>query len=97
MTKGKHRYDKRPICSCRAYSFPHRVGGLCRGIDFFEFYLNCNRELCEGCNCFNDDRSPISCDVLDGIEDKKEAECYRERLEQFPGEYLPLNFMEYEQ
>lgn len=86
--------DPRPICTCSAYSFPHKIGGKCTGKAFFEFYFYCDRELCEQCNCFNDDRSPMSCDVLDGTESIKEAECFIERLHQFPSEHLPLTLIE---
>ena len=92
------RKDPRPICRCEAYSFPHKIGGKCTGKAFLEFYFYCgNRELCEECNCFNDDRSPISCDVIDGVESIREAECYRERLHQFPSENLPIQYEEEEE
>jgi len=63
--------DNRPICNCNAYKFPHRVGGKCKAHDFVLFNFQ-NKTHCEFCNCLNDN----SCDVLDGVESIKEAECY---------------------
>ena len=88
------RNDPRPICCCNAYKFPHKIGGKCTGKAFFEFYFYCDRSMCDQCNLYNDDRSPNTCDALDGIESIKESECYRERLHQFPSGALPLTFDE---
>lgn len=100
MTKKRRRIrnDQRPICNCHAYKFPHKIGGKCKGIVFATFYFNNDKDLCSQCNCFNDDRSPISCDVVGGTESINEAECYRERVHQYPKEKLPLqlNFEEEE-
>ncbi len=88
------RNDKRPICDCDAYSFPHKIGGKCRGKTFTEFYLHNNREACNECNCLNDDRTPISCDVVDGTESINESECYREALHHHPSEHLQIKWSE---
>lgn len=90
------RNDKRPICNCHAYKFPHKIGGKCKGIVFATFYFYNDKGLCNQCNCLNDDCSPISCDVVDGTEDIKHGECYRERLHSFPAEKLPLQ-LEFEE
>ena len=88
---GKKK-DPRPICYCKSYSFPHKIGGKCKGQTFAQFYFYNVREACSECNCLNDDRTPISCDVVDGTESIKEAECYRERVHSYPSEKLPLQF-----
>lgn len=86
------RKDPRPICTCSAYKFPHKIGGKCTGRDFAEFHFYNDKSSCEFCNCFNNDRTPFSCDVVDGTESIKEAECYRERCHYNPSERLPLTF-----
>lgn len=86
------RNDKRPVCYCDAYKFPHKIGGKCTGKSFASFYFYNDAELCEQCNCY-DDSFPMSCDVVSGTEDIKHGECYMERLHQFPKEKLPLELM----
>lgn len=82
--------DSRPICRCKAYKFPHRVGGKCNGSAFAKAYFEFDRDLCSLCNCYDDNNQPTSCDVVDGRESIKEAECFRERIHHFPAENLPL-------
>lgn len=82
------RDDPRPICWCKAYKFPHKIGGKCKGQAFTEFYFNNQRQVCNECNCLNDNR----CDVADGRESITEAECYRDRVHCNPSERLPLTF-----
>ena len=88
----RKRNDKRPICNCHTYKFPHKIGGKCKGEVFAEFYFYNDRDLCSQCNCFNDGCEPVSCDVVTGAEDIKHGECYRERLHSFPAEKLPLQY-----
>lgn len=81
--------DPRPICYCNVYKFPHKADSKrCGGRTFMEFYLYNIRELCEQCNCFNEEES--SCDAAEGRESLKEAECYIERVSQQPSEKLPI-------
>lgn len=72
--KRARKLDSRPICTCPAYKFPHRIGGKCTGSHFAERYYWENRTLCRYCNCNNQD----SCDVATGLESISEAECYQE-------------------
>lgn len=87
------RDDKRPICDCDAYSFPHKIGGKCRGDVFVGFYFHNKKQSCNECNCLNDDREPISCDALSGSESIKEAECYRDAIHYSPGEHLQISWI----
>lgn len=80
--------DKRPICDCSAYKFPHRVGGRCKGYDFTTFYFYNIKELCELCNCNNNG----SCDASTGLENIRHAECYQEALREKSGEHLIINY-----
>ena len=89
MAKGK-AFDSRPICDCLAYSFPHRIGGRCRGNAFTEFHFQQVKSECEFCNCNAGDR----CDVSTGREPIGEAECYRAAWHCSPGEHLPIEFVE---
>lgn len=83
------RKDDRPICTCSAYKFPHRVGGRCTGSAFAEFHFYNVGSSCEYCNCKN-----IShCDVATGQESIDEAECYIEAKHSYPGEYLQLKMI----
>ena len=88
--KKRIRIDKRPICNCKAYKHPHKIGGKCKGQAFTEFYFYNVRVICNECNCMNDGR----CDVVDGLEEIKEAECYREHILYNENEHLPLDFKE---
>lgn len=81
--------DLRPICTCSAYKFPHRVGGKCDGSAFTEYYYTYVRSLCGSCNCNN---SNSGCDVSNGAESIKLAECYVEACHIYPSERLPLEF-----
>lgn len=82
------RNDNRPICWCNVYKFPHKIGGKCKGQEFTQFYFNYQRQLCHECNCLNEN----SCDVVDGRESIKHAECYIDRVHCNPSEKLPLTF-----
>ncbi len=84
------RKDNRPICTCTAYSFPHRIGAKCKGYAFTEFYYHNIHTLCNECNC----ASSNQCEVANGQESIKEAECYIDRLHYYPGEQLPLKIEE---
>jgi len=84
------RKDDRPICKCSAYKFPHRIGGKCDGSSFTEYYNTYNRILCSSCNCSN---NGSGCDVVDGSESIKHAECYIEACHVSPAECLPLEFI----
>lgn len=86
------RNDKRPICNCNAYGFPHKIGGKCKGRAFAEFNFYQIGAHCKYCNCFNDDRTPKTCDVVDGTESISEAECYRDAVKYNPKEHLILSF-----
>lgn len=86
------RNDKRPICDCQAYPFPHKIGGKCKGTVFIEFYFYSQKQSCAECNCLNDDREPISCDAASGTESIKEAECYRDAVHYHPGEHLQIKY-----
>tara|TARA_R110000744_G_scaffold380568_1_gene503225 strand:+ start:10308 stop:10607 length:300 start_codon:yes stop_codon:yes gene_type:complete len=88
----KKRKDPRPICDCSAYSFPHKIGGKCKGKAFAEFHFYNVKSECELCNCFNDDRTPTSCDVVDGTESIFEGECYRDAAKYNPSEHLIMSF-----
>ncbi len=96
MPKRRIRIDTRPICDCSAYKFPHKIGGKCKGIAFATFHFYQVRSSCEFCNCFCDDRTPISCDVVDGKEPIASGDCYREQCHHNSGEHLPLTFKEQE-
>lgn len=98
LRKRKARFkrnDQRPVCNCKAYGFPHKIGGKCKGQSFTEFYFYNNKNVCKECNCFNDDRTPITCDVVEGTESIKEAECYRDAVHSHPGEHLQIEFIEF--
>lgn len=77
--------DSRPICTCKAYPFPHRIGGKCKGEEFIQTQLGSNH--CQTCNCDNDG----TCEVLTGQESIKEAECYQDFCNYNPGGYLLKN------
>lgn len=87
-----NRNDLRPICTCSAYNFPHKIGGKCTGKTFAEFHFHNDKSMCEFCNCLNDDRAPNSCDIVDGTEKISEGECFRDRCHHNPKEHLPLSF-----
>jgi len=84
------RQDPRPICTCSAYSFPHRVGGKCDGSTFTTFYFYNIRTECEECGCNNGE----TCDVADGREIFYNAICWRDAYHYAPGEYLPFKIEE---
>ena len=66
------RVDSRPICTCGAYDFPHRVGGRCDGSAFAEYMWYYDNQYCQFCNCNNNNQ----CEVVTGQESIKEAECF---------------------
>jgi hypothetical protein len=78
--------DDRPICTCSAYKFPHRIGGRCTGSVFTEFYFYNVKSACEFCNC----NSGTHCDVAQGQESINEAECYTEAKHNSADLYLPI-------
>lgn len=81
--------DPRPVCNCPAYGFPHRATSKkCSGREFTLYYFTFVRELCNECNCNNE--AAHKCDVAEGIESLKEAECYQEELRLNPGGTLPI-------
>lgn len=86
------RNDLRPVCDCSAYNFPHKIGGKCSGSAFAEHHFYNDKSCCEFCNCLNDDRTPKSCDVVDGTESIHEGECYRDAVKHNPKEHLILSF-----
>lgn len=88
----KKRKDLRPICDCSSYKFPHKIGGKCKGKTFAEFHFYNIKSECKFCNCLNDDRTPISCDVIDGTESIFEGECYRDAAKHNPSEHLIMSF-----
>lgn len=64
-------------CECTAYNFPHRIGGgKCYGRVWCESYREIDSNLCDTCNCFNNN----SCDVVNGLECFKFGECYLNEL-----------------
>ena len=90
--KRRIRIDTRPICNCNAYKFPHKIGGKCKGITFATFYFYNVKQLCNECNCLNDE----NCDVVYGKESIKEGECYQYQEHYCESEHLPLTFKERE-
>ena len=75
-------------CYCKAYSFPHRIGGgLCNGSQWAEDYMTWVREECELCNCL---RSDSVCDVVTGVEDFKHCEGFQDHLRRQPDQRLPV-------
>ena len=90
--KKRKRNDQRPICRCKAYKFPHKIGGKCKGITFATFYFYNVKQLCNECNCLSNN----NCDVVDGLESIKEAECFRYQEHYCPAENLPLDFKDQE-
>lgn len=67
--------DLRPICTCGAYSFPHKLDeGKCNGEDFAEFHFLYHRADCEYCNlnCFT------HCDAQTGAESIRHGSCYED-------------------
>ena len=90
---SKRRKDDRPICTCSAYPFPHRIGGKCTGSAYAEFCFYYQRSSCEFCNC----NAGTHCDVATGQESIQEAECYMEAKHSNPGGYLQLELEEPEE
>ena len=88
--------DKRPICTCDKYPFPHRIGGKCKGQAFAEFHFYTVGTACEGCNCYNESDNVHQCDVVTGQEGIKYAECYSEACHSAPSEHLQLSWKEYD-
>lgn len=87
MVTRKWRFDKRPICDCNAYDFPHRIGGKCKGQDFTLYHFFYDKAECKYCNC----NCETYCDVAEGIENIKQAECHRAATLHSPGGHLPLH------
>ncbi len=90
MPQRKPReYEK--TCTCRAYSFPHRLfGGSCTGrkIVALTYYHN-HGGSCSDC-ILNDCGS---CQVISGIEDTKHAPCVQEFI-QYEGVRPPIAWRE---
>lgn len=83
------RKDPRPICKCKAYRFPHKLGGgKCDGLAFTEYNFQFNREHCQYCNC----NSGTYCEVSTGQENLKEGECYLDAVKNQQGETVTLQF-----
>jgi len=82
----RKRVDHRPICTCRAYEFPHKIGGKCDGSAFAEHHWLMDKGCCDMCNC----NTGNDCDVITGAESIQEAECYDEAKRLYPGEQLPM-------
>ena len=80
------KIDNRPICNCKAYSFPHKVGGKCKGHDFLHFYFTHIKTLCSVCNC----NAAYECEAATGKESIKEAECFLEAHTETPSYHLLL-------
>ena len=58
-------------CRCRAYSFPHRLGGgQCTGVRWVSHYRQTCAALCNECNCLNGN----TCEVETGQESIYECE-----------------------
>lgn len=82
MAKYSH-----PLCKCDSYKFPHKAGaGKCKGTAFIGAYKMWDGSLCKECNCYC---KPM-CDVIEGLEDKSNGECWQEAVAKYQGEYLPL-------
>ena len=58
-------------CNCRAYEFPHRMGGgacspSCIAVEHFEKTYGADK-TCQSCNCLGfDDRFGRTCTVVEG-------------------------------
>ena len=67
--------DIRPICTCGAYTFPHKVGGgKCNGEDFAEYHWLYHKQDCEFCNL----NCGTHCDAQTGAESIVHGQCYRD-------------------
>ena len=86
----KHYIDTRPVCTCGAYAFPHKLGGgKCDGSTFAEHQYYYVRSECEYCNC----NTGYQCDVITGQEAIAHGDCYQEAVRNGGGvvdiEYTP--------
>jgi len=85
MRKRKPRYQV--TCWCRAYSFPHRIGGgRCSGSAWAGEYLIYVRQECDLCNCLRGSE----CDVANGAEDIKYCEGMVDQLRTQENVRLPM-------
>jgi hypothetical protein len=57
-----------------------------------QHFIFITSKLCNECNCL----SGNNCDVVDGLESIKEAECFRYQEHYCPAENLPLDFKDQE-
>lgn len=73
-------------CLCKAYSFPHRVGGgLCTGSEWAKSYRENVGDLCQTCNS----EWQGECDVVNGAETIKWCPAYQEHLHYQPDTRYP--------
>lgn len=80
-------------CICKAYKFPHRVGGgKCSGSEWVESYLMLYGECCQHCNYF---RGVNQCDVIDGRECIEECDAYQQELRNSQLVKLPVSLNEF--
>ncbi len=87
MAVKRKRIDNRPICTCGAYDFPHKIGGQCDGSAFAEHYYYWNTQACFSCALNNGSE----CEVVTGQESINYACCYQQFKHEQPGEYLPID------
>lgn len=80
MRKTKRKARKGEyVCTCPAYSFPHRMfGGRCYGQHFVSHYWHAHYGTgdCKDCGLF--DRTEYCCEVEDGRENPTECEALQE-------------------
>lgn len=89
VKKKRRRLRRQVTCRCRAYDFPHRIGGgECSGSDWAESYFLYVTEGCERCNCRRDDGS---CDVATGLENIAYCEGFIGELHWQTGLRLPID------
>lgn len=84
----KRRNRVQVTCLCRAYKFPHRLGGgKCAGRGWAESYYLHEKDCCAQCNLNTGDY----CEVAVGQEDIKHCEGYQEHLRLQPSTRLPID------
>ena len=77
------------ICSCSAYTFPHRVNsGTCTGADWSGSYREIDGEYCQTCNCLASDNLY---DVTQGAESIAQCEGYQDYLHTQTSQRLPMS------
>lgn len=78
-------------CYCKAYSFPHRVGGgLCTGGAWAKYYYENHGSLCMQCSA----NTPQGCDLVAESEDIRHCEAYQDHLHSQPEERFPSDIEE---